>query len=172
MRGLYVCIGCAVAGVLSSCLKINIQNILVMEIWHIWILAALLLFIVEMFTTGFAVLCLAVGCVGGAIAAACDLSLEWQLIIFALVSFVALAAVRPILKRSFYRDGEKVPTNVNAMVGRRGVVCKAIDSTDSGRVVIDGVDWKAHSVDDMPVAEGAQVEVVAVDSVILTVKKL
>lgn len=143
-----------------------------MEIWHIWILAALLLFIVEMFTTGFAVLCLAVGCVGSAVAAACDMSLEWQLVIFALVSLVALAAVRPVLKRSFYRNGEKVPTNVNAMVGRRGVVCNAIDSTDSGRVVIDGVDWKAQSVDDEFIAEGAHVEIIAVDSVILTVKKL
>lgn len=143
-----------------------------MEIWHIWILAALLLFIIEMFTTGFAVLCLAVGCVGGAIAAACDMSLEWQLVIFALVSLVALAAVRPVLKRSFYRNGEKVPTNVNAMVGRRGIVCNAIDSTDSGRVVIDGVDWKARSVEDEPIAEGTHVEIVAVDSVILIVKKV
>lgn len=143
-----------------------------MEIWHIWILAALLLFIVEMFTTGFAVLCLAVGCAGGAIAAACDMSLEWQLVIFALVSLVALAAVRPVLKRSFYRNGEKVPTNVNAMVGRRGIVCNTIDSTDSGRVVIDGVDWKARSVEDEPITEGTHVEIVAVDSVILIVKKV
>lgn len=143
-----------------------------MEIWHIWILAALLLFIIEMFTTGFAVLCLAVGCVGGAIAAACDMSLEWQLVIFALVSLVALAAVRPVLKRSFYRNGEKVPTNVNAMVGRRGIVCNTIDSTDSGRVVIDGVDWKARSVEDEPIVEGTHVEIVAVDSVILIVKKV
>lgn len=143
-----------------------------MEIWHIWILAALLLFIIEMFTTGFAVLCLAVGCVGSAVAAACDMSLEWQLVIFALVSLVALAAVRPVLKRSFYRNGEKVPTNVNAMVGRRGIVCNTIDSTDSGRVVIDGVDWKARSVEDVPIAEGTHVEIVAVDSVILIVKKV
>lgn len=143
-----------------------------MEIWHIWILAALLLFIIEMFTTGFAVLCLAVGCVGSAVAAACDMSLEWQLVIFALVSLVALAAVRPVLKRSFYRNGEKVPTNVNAMVGRRGIVCNTIDSTDSGRVVIDGVDWKARSVEDEPIAEGTHVEIVAVDSVILIVKKV
>ena len=37
-----------------------------MEIWHIWIIVALVLVIVEIFTTGFAVVCLAVGCVGGA----------------------------------------------------------------------------------------------------------
>ncbi len=143
-----------------------------MEIWHIWIIVALVLFIVELFTTGFAVICLSIGCLGGAVAAACATSVEVQLLIFAVVSFVALASVRPILKRSFYKQGEKVLTNASAMVGRHGVVCNAIDQSESGRVVIDGVDWKARSVDDSPIEQGARVEVVAIESVVLTVKKL
>lgn len=143
-----------------------------MEIWHIWIIVALVLFIIELFTTGFAVVCLSIGCLGGAVAAACATSVEVQLLIFAVVSFVALASVRPILKRSFYKQGEKVLTNASAMVGRHGVVCNAIDPSESGRVVIDGVDWKARSVDDSPIEQGARVEVVAIESVVLTVKKL
>lgn len=143
-----------------------------MEIWHIWIIVALVLFIVELFTAGFAVICLSIGCLGGAVAAACATSVEVQLLIFAVVSFVALASVRPILKRSFYKQGEKVLTNASAMVGRHGVVCNAIDQSESGRVVIDGVDWKARSVDDSPIEQGARVEVVAIESVVLTVKKL
>lgn len=143
-----------------------------MEIWHIWIIVALVLFIIELFTTGFAVVCLSIGCLGGAVAAACTTSIEMQLLVFAVVSFVALASVRPILKRSFYKQGEKVLTNASAMVGRHGVVCNAIDPSESGRVVIDGVDWKARSVDDSPIEQGARVEVVAIESVVLTVKKL
>ena len=143
-----------------------------MEIWHIWIIVALVLFIIELFTTGFAVICLSIGCLGGAVAAACATSVEVQLLIFAVVSFVALASVRPILKRSFYKQGEQVLTNASAMVGRHGVVCNAIDQRESGRVVIDGVDWKARSVDDSPIEQGARVEVVAIESVVLTVKKL
>lgn len=142
-----------------------------MEVWHIWIIAALLLFIVEMLTTGFAVVCLSIGCVGGAVASLLGASIEVQLLSFAVVSFVALAAVRPILKRSFYKGGEKVRTNADAMIGRRGVVCNAIDAV-SGRVIIDGVDWRAVSYDGVTIAEGEQVEVVAIDSVVLTVKKL
>ena len=143
-----------------------------MEIWHIWIIVALVLFIIELFTTGFAVICLSIGCLGGAVAAACATSVEVQLLIFAVVAFVAWASVRPILKRSFYKQGEKVLTNASAMVGRHGVVCNAIDPSESGRVVIDGVDWKARSVDDSPIEQGARVEVVAIESVVLTVKKL
>ncbi|MBO5830971.1 MAG: NfeD family protein [Alistipes sp.] len=142
-----------------------------MEIWHLWTIAALLLFIVELFTAGFAVICLSLGAAGAAIAAACDLDIYGQLIAFTIVSLVALALVRPLLKRFFYRGGEKVATNVNAMVGRKAKVVMAIDG-DEGRVMIDGVDWKARSADGERVEVGTMVEIVAVDSVVLTVKTL
>ena len=144
-----------------------------MEAWIIWIIAALLLFIVEMFTAGLAVICLSIGSVGGAIAAAANASLEWQLSIFAIVSFVALIAVRPLLKRVFYKNGEKVATNASAMVGKHGVVCSDINGDDEqGRVMIEGVDWRAITTDDEYLSKGTRVVVVDINSVVLTVKKL
>lgn len=142
-----------------------------MEVWHIWIIAALVLVIIEIFTSGFAVICLSVGAVGGAIAAACDCSFKIQLLAFALASFVALILVRPLLLRFFPKE-EKVKTNANAMVGRRGTVCCAIEGVEGGRVVVDGVDWKARSVDGEDIAEGEKVEIVEIDSIVLIVKKL
>lgn len=142
-----------------------------MEVWHIWIIAALVLVIIEIFTSGFAVICLSVGAVGGAIAAACDCSFKIQLLAFALASFVALILVRPLLLRFFPKE-EKVKTNANAMVGRRGVVCNAIEGVDGGRVMIDGVDWKARSANGEDIAHGEKVEVVEIDSIVLIVKKL
>ena len=144
-----------------------------MEIWIYWVIAALLLFIVEMFTAGLAVICLSIGCLGSAIAAATDASIEWQLGIFAIVSFVALIAVRPLLKRLFYKGGEKVATNVSAMVGKHGVVCADINGDDEqGRVMIEGVDWRAITTDDEHLPKGTRVVVVEINSVVLTVKKL
>ncbi len=144
-----------------------------MEIWIYWVIAALLLFIVEMFTAGLAVICLSIGCLGSAIAAAMDASIEWQLSIFAIVSFIALIAVRPLLKRLFYKGGEKVATNASAMVGKHGVVCADIYGNDEqGRVMIEGVDWRAITTDDEHLAKGTRVVVVAINSVVLTVKKL
>lgn len=142
-----------------------------MEIWHYWIIAALLLFIIELFTQGFAVICIAIGAAGGAVASAFELSFEMQLVVFALVTLFAILAVRPLLKRMFYKDGEKVATNANAMIGRRGKVCVAIEGED-GRVMIDAVDWKAESETGEVIECGATVEVVAINSVILTVKRL
>ena len=138
-----------------------------------WGVAALVLFIVEMFTSGFAVICLAIGALGGAAASLLDWSLEIQLLVFAVVSFVALIAVRPILKRLFFSKGEKVQTNVDAIIGKRGVVCVEIEADDdNGRVMIDGLDWRAKSDNNEPLPVGTKVEVVERDSVILTVKKL
>ena len=93
------------------------------------------------------------------------------LVVFAIVTIFSIAGVRPLLKRLFHTDSEKVATNASALIGRRGKVCVVIDE-DGGRVMIDGVDWKAVSLDGQSIAEGAQVEVVAIDSVILTVKPL
>ena len=144
-----------------------------MDIWVYWALGALLLFIVELFTTGFAVICLSIGALGGTVAALCGASLEVQILVFAVVSFIALLGVRPLLKRLFFKDGDKVATNADAILGKRGVVCVAIAADDdTGRVMIDGMDWRARSEDGCALDEGTKVEVVGRDSVILIVKKL
>lgn len=144
-----------------------------MDIWLYWVIAALVLFIVELLTTGFAVICLAVGALGGAAAALIGWNLEIQLLGFAIVSFIALVALRPVLKRLIFNKGEKVTTNVDAIIGKRGVVCVDIEADDdNGRVMIDGLDWRAKSLDNEPLPKGTKVEVVERESVILTVKRL
>lgn len=144
-----------------------------MEMWILWVISALVLFIVEMFTAGFAVVCLSFGCLGSAIAASCNASLEWQFAIFTILSFIALIAVRPLLKRLFYKDGEKVATNASAMIGKHGVVCADINGDDEqGRVIIEGIDWRAITTDNEHISKGTRVVVVELNSVVLTVKKL
>ena len=143
-----------------------------MELWYIWVIAALLLFITELFTSGFAIICLSFGALGGAVAALLDTSLEMQFIAFAIVSFIALIAIRPVLKRLFFKNGEKVTTNANAIIGKHGIVCVDVDANDSGRVMIEGMDWRARSVDNEPLSKGTKVEVVAMESITLIIKKL
>jgi membrane protein implicated in regulation of membrane protease activity len=145
---------------------------LTMELWYIWVSAALLLFIIELFTSGFAVICLSFGALGGTVAALVGWSLELQFVAFAITSFVAIIAVRPLLKRLFFKEGEKVLTNANAIIGKQGVVCVDVDRDDAGRVMIDGMDWRAKSVDDEPLPKGTKVEVVDMDSIVLIIKKL
>ncbi len=141
--------------------------------WHIWIIAALVFFIIEIFTSGFAVACFCAGALAAAVAAAFSASLFWQIVLFALFSFFAFVFIRPLILKLFFKDKAEKKTNADALVGKRGKVSSDIDPrTGSGRVAIDGDDWKAVSADGGFIPKGTAVEVVSIDSIILTVKTL
>lgn len=140
-----------------------------MEIWHIWAIVAILFVIGEIFTSGFAFVCFAVGCIGGAIAAATGAILEWQLSIFAIATFVAFLLVRPLLKKLSSKD--EIATNADALIGRTAKVTECIEVGGKGRVAIDGDIWQAVSHEQTDIAEGEWVEVISRESIILTVKR-
>lgn len=141
--------------------------------WHIWIIVALVFFIIEIFTSGFAVACFCAGALAAAVASAFSASLLWQMVYFALFSFFAFVFIRPFILKFFFKKEDGQKTNAGALLGKRGKVSADIDPrTGSGRVAIDGDDWKAVSVDGGFIAKGTPVEVVSIESIILTVKTL
>ena len=145
-----------------------------MEVWHIWAIVALVFIILEIFTTGFAVMCFSFGGVAAAIAAACDATLIWQTVWFCIFTAIAFVTVRPLVLKTFFKNEKStVKTNVDALVGRQGRVTEKIDpATGTGRVAIDGDDWKAVSEEDCVFEKGEKVEITKVESVIVTVKKI
>ena len=144
-----------------------------MEVWHIWVIVALIFVIVEIFTTGFAVMCISFGCLFGALASALDWELKWQLLVFAVGTVLAFMTVRPLVYKFFYNKKNEVKTNAEALIGRKAIVTERIEGElNPGRVKIDGDDWKAISLDSEPIEVGMAVEVTALNSVILTVKKI
>lgn len=81
-----------------------------------------------------------------------------QLIIFVSVSAVFLIATRPILKK--LRVNNAQPTDINIDIGKTVVVIEEINNiTDKGRARLNGVNWKAVSVDDSVIAEGKIVKI-------------
>ena len=140
--------------------------------WHWWMYAAILLFIVEVFTPGFIVACLGLGAVTASIFAYLGYDIDVQFMAFSTSTLISLFLIRPLL----YKKGEKedkIKTNTDALIGRTGSVSETIDNKNNkGRVMIDGDQWKAYSQNNEIIELNAQVEVTSINSTIITVKKI
>ncbi|PYP17105.1 MAG: hypothetical protein DMD52_05820 [Gemmatimonadetes bacterium] len=140
--------------------------------WQVWLVAALLLFVAEVLAPGFWLLSVAVGCV---VAGAVSLVVPGVLapaLSFAAGTLLSLAGIRPFLLRRLHPPGREIKTNVDALVGRVGVVSERIDpATGRGRVVVEGEDWRGTSLMDTVIEPGTRVMVVRVEGTTLYVDK-
>ena len=67
---------------------------------------------------------------------------------------------------------KKVNTNADRTIGEIGLVTETIDSTlESGRVMVDGLSWKARTSDNAVLEAGTRVQVKEIHGVTLTVEK-
>jgi membrane protein implicated in regulation of membrane protease activity len=140
-------------------------------IWQYWAILALLFVVVEVFTISFTFLSFAFGAIGAAIASGIGMSFEMQLLVFSVLTVLSFVFVRPLALRMTQKSEVELKTNVHAMVGRRGVV--EDDFTElGGRVLIDGDNWKAVSEDGSLLKKGDVVEILEINSIIITVKKV
>ena len=144
----------------------------VFEPYHYWIIAALICFIVEIFTAGFAVFCFSIGALCGALVCWLGLGVIWQVVFFALGTFVSFAFIRPfVLKFIQKKSPEDLKTNADALIGKEAVVIEPIDNVSrKGRVAIDGDTWRAVSETGAPIAIDERVVVVRRESIVLYVK--
>ncbi|MHB8419632.1 MAG: NfeD family protein [Myxococcales bacterium] len=139
--------------------------------WEIWGALALLLLGGEVYTQHFVLLWPAVGAAGAAIGAAVGLSMEAQLVLFALASIALLAAGRPLFLRILSHEGRSVATNVEALPGKRvEVMEKVAGPGTSGTVKVGGERWSAFTEDGAELAAGTPAVVVRVEGLKLCVK--
>ncbi|GAA4264636.1 hypothetical protein GCM10022256_02480 [Frondihabitans peucedani] len=90
--------------------------------WVLWVALVLLFVIVEVATVDFTFLMLAIGSVGGLLAGLFGAPFWLQIIVAAVVSILLLFTVRPPLLRALKRGGDPTPSNIEALLGARGVV--------------------------------------------------
>lgn len=144
-----------------------------MEVWHIWIIVAVLLFIVEIFAPTFLAACVAIGCAAAGLFSYFDFGIKGQLIAFSIGTLASFFGVRPFMLKYAHRNSGKVKTNVDALVGKIGKVTVAIDnSQNQGRVTIEGDDWKAETENNEVLNAGEKVEILKINSTILIVKPI
>lgn len=147
-----------------------------MSDWQIWIVAATLLLVAEMFAPGFWLASVAVGCLAAGLAGLLPIGLLGQVLVFAGTTVGSLFGLRPVLVRRFLHGrGMEVRTNVEALVGKAGVVTKGFDpATRLGRVQVEGEDWRGALLEGGTAGAlepGTRVIVVQVDGSTLIVDK-
>jgi membrane protein implicated in regulation of membrane protease activity len=130
----------------------------------LWIVLAIALAIAEAFTASFLIIFFAVGALAAAGAAALGAPVLLQAIVFAIVSGLSVAALRPIIMRHARPASETgdTPFGIEAIEGSQATVLEEV-TADHGLVKIDGELWTARSFDgDETYAPGDRVRVIKV----------
>lgn len=142
-----------------------------MEPKYWWTIIGIAGFIVEIFSAGFFAASLGIGAFCAAITSLMTDSTEYQLIAMSAGSLVSFFAIKPLYKK-YLLPQKEVKTNADAIIGRAGIVSESIDrEKNTGRVAIDGDDWKAVSVDHEIIKKGSNIIVTDRESIILTVRR-
>jgi len=144
-----------------------------MEDWLLWFLVAIGLFVGEMFTAGFWLACLAVGAAAaGIVGLIPGVGIAVQGIAFAAASIISMAGLRPRLMQYFQLGpGSELRTGVDALLGKTGIVTERIGPGLTGRVKVEGEDWRGASTDATVLEPGTQVTIIQVDGTTLMVEK-
>jgi membrane protein implicated in regulation of membrane protease activity len=114
----------------------------------LWIVLGVALAIAEAFTASLLLIFFAVGALAAGGVAALGGPLLLQVIVFAVVSGLSVAALRPIIlqhARSAAETGD-TPFGIEAIEGGHGMVLEEVDA-DRGMIKIDGEMWQARSFD-------------------------
>lgn len=141
------------------------------EFWHIWTIIAIIFFIIEVFTSGFLIACFGIGCVVAGVIAGFGFGLNIQIIGFSVGTLLSFLLIRPLMTKWLNRKSDEVKMNADALVGAIGVVTVEIDNIkNTGRVRVQGDDWKAENLTNEVLNVGTKIEVVEVKSTVLIVK--
>lgn len=113
-------------------------------------------------------------CVGAIVAFAIAFIPEmpyWgEIIVFVGVSLITFLVIRPILQKRLVHLHSK--TNVDTMIGKKGIVVKRITSLEKGEVKINDIIWNAIKRDEDDTIEvDSIVEVISIQGNKLLVKK-
>lgn len=137
---------------------------------YAWLAAIVLFAVIEAATVQLVSIWLAVGAAAAFIGAVAGAKQFAQWILFVVFSALSLVITKPFVKRLTKNTHEK--TNIDAQIGKKTTVTKAIDNiAETGEVKLGGISWTARSADGNPIATGDTVTVERVEGVKLIVSR-
>ena len=137
---------------------------------YIWLGLLVLFLLIEFASPQLTTVWFALGALVSLLLAAFGVdNLAVQIIVFALVSLVALILTRPLVKKWVNKKAQ--PTNADMVLGAEALVTEAIDNAQAkGLVKVTGAIWSARSANDRLIPVGTTVRVQAIEGVKLIVE--
>lgn len=122
-----------------------------------WLFLFALLVFIEILTLGLTSIWFAGGALVAFVSTFFGCGFLVQMVLFVVVSLILLLFTRPIALRNFNSNREA--TNIDLLIGKEGKVLERVDNiNESGRIILNGQEWTARSVNG---------EIVEVDSIVI-----
>lgn len=113
------------------------------HLWAFWLMAAILLAIIEIFMLDFVFLMMATSALAVIAASPFLDSFVGQVILFAVFSIALLLGLRPSLIKKFHQSSPDIPMNTAGLVGSEALVTQTV-TANSGLAMISGDVWTAR----------------------------
>ena len=134
----------------------------------VWIAMLVVFIVIEAATAQLVTIWFAAGALAALITALAHGPIALQVVVFVVVSIVALIATRPLVRK--ITNTKEARLNADRCIGQTAVVTEEINNIDgTGMAKTDGKVWTARSADGSVIPEGAQVKVDKIEGVKLIV---
>ncbi|MFH1701244.1 MAG: NfeD family protein [Candidatus Zixiibacteriota bacterium] len=137
------------------------------RVMWVWLAAALVFIIFEIFAPSFIFACFVVGAIAGGITALFTDSYVIQGAVFAIVSLILLPLTPPLANK--ITKESPVKSNMDGFVGKAAIVKKEV-SDIAGQVLIEGQIWQARAEKTIP--GDARVKVISYEGAKLNVEEI
>lgn len=139
--------------------------------WQIWLIAAGVFFIGEIFTAGFLIFWLGFGALLAMVVSFFTSNVIIQMAVFVISSGLLIFATKPLVNKFAKKD--VVPTNVYSIIGKKAVVIEDIDwTTGKGQIKTEGEVWSAKTKEQINIPKGSEVEIESIEGVKAFVKPI
>ena len=133
----------------------------------IWLAVVVFTLVIEFATTEIVSIWFFVGSLISMILAICKVDPAIQIVVFVIISVLALLIARPFVKKWTKRN--EIKTNVDSIIGRIAIVTEDIIDGNRGVVKLDSQEWSAISNDD--IVKGTKVVILSIEVNKLIVKE-
>lgn len=139
--------------------------------WIIWLTLFVIAIIIEATTAELVSIFFCAGALVSLIVSFIP-GVDWwvEVIVFVIISGASLLGLRPLMTK--FLNKEKRDTNIDEMIGKKGLMIKGCDELNHGEIKVNGVIWTAICADEKEVIkENEKVVIIGVNGNKLIVKK-